>query len=350
MQKQLVFFTNNPPSPEARKLALDPDNPISPYFGIVGNRKAIQRLIRLDFHALGQPNHDASSLNIALLGGPGSGKTNLVRRHMKANRLPSLELSPKAIRKSHDIFTNLQTTLKQHNIPLTPYPNNTFIPPPVNVFIDEVHALLPNVVQALLKATEPNDRILITEENITLNCKYVHWIIATTDRGKLFDAFDTRFSKIQLELYTKSEIAKIVSFNFPHMPEEAATLAAHYAGKIPREAIAFANEMNLEHNMTPNDWLQIAHKVAQENDIDQHGMTRQRLNILITLAKGPQAANRLPNSTGCKLEELERFILPWLLESTPDSPPLIYVSNKGYALTQHGINELNKRNILTETF
>ena len=106
-QKQLLFFNKDgsPPKPEAlpQKL-LDPDNPLSPYYGMVGNRKALNRLIRIDFNALGQYNHDASQLNVAVLGGPGSGKTEVVKRHMKANRLPSVELSPKAVRRTQDIF------------------------------------------------------------------------------------------------------------------------------------------------------------------------------------------------------------------------------------------------------
>lgn len=347
-QKQLVFFGNNapPPTPDARRSALDPDNPLSPYYGIVGNRKAINHLIRLDFHALGKHNHDASQLNVAILGGSGSGKTEIMRRHYRANRLPTAELGPKSAMRTHDIFEAISTICKEANIPLVPLGReNYFTAPPVNLVLDEVHAVHPSVIQGLLKATEPKDRMLDTEDGITLDCRHVHWIIGTTDRGKLPDAFDNRFHRLQLGYYTKDEIARIVHFNHPDIPMEACLLVAHYAGKIPREALGFTNVMVLESEMNPDSWENVAHKVAQESDIDEHGMSGPRVKVIKALSQGPIAANRLPNSVGCKLEELERYVLPWMMEATEDSPPLVTVTSRGYSLTEYGLLEADKRKI-----
>lgn len=347
-QKQLVFFDPDAPPPNTQAIldALNPDNPLSPYFGMVGNRKGIGRLVRIDFNSLTKYNHDASELNVAVLGGSGSGKTEVVRRHLKANRLPTIEIHPKAARRLHDIFLAIKEKCQECGVPLVQMGKpNYYVSPPVNVFFDEVHALAPNIVQGLLKATEKKDRILVTEEGVTLDCRYVHWVIATTDRGRLFDAFDTRFTRIQLGFYKKEEIARIVHFNYPEIPMDACTLAAHYAGKVPREAIAFASEMKLEYAMYPGDWSAVAHKVAQENDIDEHGMTGQRVKVIAALGQGPVAANRLPFSVGVKVEELEKFILPWLMEPTEEAPPLVSVTSRGYTITEAGLEELDKRQI-----
>lgn len=97
--------------------------------------------------------------------------------------------------------------------------------------------------------------------------------------------------------------------------------------------------------MNPQDWETIAHKVADDNDIDPHGMTYQRLNILKALGHGPVAEKRLPNVAGVKPEELDKYILPYLLEATDEQPPYVTVTTKGYTITDAGINELNKRSI-----
>jgi hypothetical protein len=46
---------------------------------------------------------------------------------------------------------------------------------------------------------------------------------------------------------------------------------------------------------------------------------------------------------GRKDEEVEKYILPWLLTETDDQPALICVTPKGYAITSDGLNELNRR-------
>jgi hypothetical protein len=347
-QQQLVFFNKDgpPPSREARLNVLNPSNPMSPYFGMVGNRRAVNRLIKVDFNALGKFNHDASALNIALFGRTGSGKTELFRRHFKANRLPVVEINPKSIRRLHDIYLAISRECDRAGIPLVPLDReDNFVCPPINVGIDEVHALADGVVQGLLMPTEKKDGMLRTEMGVTLNCKLVHWVVATTERGRLPEAFDTRFAKIQLSYYTKDEVAQIVSFNFPEIPTDACLLAAHFVSKIPRETLAFAAEMQMEHGMNPGDWKQAARSVAEEHGIDEFGMSEQCRKVLIALADGPVASQRLPYSVGCQQEELERFTLPWLMEATEDQGTLIKTTNKGYTLTEAGLEELNKRKI-----
>jgi hypothetical protein len=276
--------------------------------------------------------------------------TELARRHAKANQLPLVELSPKSIKSTHDIFRNMKRKLAEVGMPLVQLGRiDRYVPPPMNVFIDEVHALAAPVVDGLLKATEHNDGVLVTERGVTVDCKNVHWMIATTERGKLFDAFDTRFTKCILNLYTKDEMAKIVQVHNPDWDMGICRLVAHFCGRVPREALAFAREMQLEHNMNPYDsWNNVAHAVAEDNEIDPFGMTYKRLAILKALGRGPVAEKRLPIIAGCKSEELDKFILPWLLATTDDQEALVTVSCKGYSITEAGIKELDLRKIPNE--
>jgi len=346
MQPYFQFFREgeNPPSPNCRNWYLDPSNPESPYYGFVGNENAIKRLVRIDFNALGKFNHATEGLNVAVIGPAGTGKTSLVKRHNRARMLPFVEISPKSVKNTQDLFKEISGVAFRSGVTLEKQ-NNGFYLPPMDIFIDEVHALHNNMVQGLLKATEPSDSILVTSEGMTVNCKNIHWIIATTDRGKLFDAFDTRFIKIQLHLYDKETMAQIVNAHYPNWSMDVCRLVAHYSSRVPREAIAFAKEMTLEYNMNPGNWESVAKQIACDNEIDPWGMTYQRLKILKALGQHPVSAARLPGVAECKIEELDKFVLPWLLESTPDQAAMVSVSSKGYCITEAGVEQLEVRGI-----
>ena len=48
---------------------------------------------------------------------------------------------------------------------------------------------------------------------------------------------------------------------------------------------------------------------------------------------------------GCAMEELEKFVMPALLVATADDAAMVAVTNKGYAITHRGLEELDKRGI-----
>ena len=87
------------------------------------------------------------------------------------------------------------------------------------------------------------------------NCKNVCWIVATTERGKLFGPFDSRFTKVELDMYGTEEIAMIVYIdNHKWFDREVCRLVAKYCSRLPREALDFAKAMKQEYDLNGGDW------------------------------------------------------------------------------------------------
>jgi len=369
-QQKLGWFNRGEPGPsdEEKAWMVNRDNPECPFHTFIGNDKAVKRLCRAGYAALGDPHHNCADQSFALLGPASTGKTTLAKLFAKLVGLPFVEIHPKAVKNANDIlvkiaavmdktyihfkdghYTNLELCPVSHDQDGKEMPDNYLVLPPMILFLEEVHALPDAIVQALLTATEKKDGIFDTGKWIA-DCRNVCFIIATTDRGDLFDAFDTRFTKINLQLYTTDEIARIVQVNNPDWDMDVCKIVARSSGRIPREALAFAAEMRLEHEMNKGTWEQVAKTVAEDNDIDELGMTKQRLTILKALADGPVAKARICEVAACKEEELEKFVMPALLVGSEEQPSLVTTTSKGFALTNAGRDELNKRNIPNDPF
>jgi Holliday junction resolvasome RuvABC ATP-dependent DNA helicase subunit len=222
------------------------------------------------------------------------------------------------------------------------------------VFIDECHDLKskPRVVTALLKAIAPNDLTLRTEQGHHVKTDNVTWVMATTDRGDLFDALDDRFTEIRLNLYTKPEIRQIVFMNYgkgvgdgkPELTWEACGLVAHYRARHPRKALEFAREVRLAKSAGVS-WERAVEEVAADCSIDRWGMDARHVQILTVLGHKPVAKERLPALIGVKGAELENFHLPFLLSETADQRAFVTVTGAGYTITEAGQAELDKRGI-----
>ena len=297
---------------------------------IIGNERAVRRLRRARYQfKTGKPP------NLAIIGPASTGKT-LMARSYAYKLAPFLELQPQAIESLgwlHDKLLPMRDS-------------------PAIVFIDEVHNLSKPIVQGLLKAVEPDDRILETEEGYKYDTAKISWVIATTERGLLFDAFDTRFSKVQLRHYSRGEIAQIVKLSYSVEPynfsDDMCKLIAHYCGLVPREALLFAEEVHTAIKMEGDLYVSCEdtmQHVAHDSGIDEYGMTYKRLSILTELGNGPIASTRLAGCCQVKKQELDRFILPPLLAKTPDRQPYLSVCSKGYYITPVGLRELDIRGI-----
>lgn len=348
IQKKLIFFPQNGPNPfskEYLKQYCDPADPICPFHRFVGNTKAVKRLCRAIFAAMNRYDHVANDHNFALIGPASVGKTTLAKFFAKAISLPFVNLNPNGIRNGQDIFNAIAKACEEHGVPLVAN-NNDYSLPPCVIFIDEVHNLKNKIQQILLTACEKKDNKLNLEDGTSVDTSNVCWIIATTDRGELFDAFDTRFNKIVLNNYSKQELSKIISLEFKYLPKDACDLVAHY-NRIPREAIAFAKEMqSLKEFDEVITWEDAATQIAEDNEIDEFGLTRQRVNILKALSKQKAISrHNLSIIANCKEEELVNYILPPIMCVTDDRMPLVMTTARGFALTDEGQKELEKRGI-----
>jgi Holliday junction resolvasome RuvABC ATP-dependent DNA helicase subunit len=76
------------------------------------------------------------------------------------------------------------------------------------LFIDEVHALPPSVANILLSALD--DARLTTIDNVDYDFGEVVFLMATTDAGKLTEAFRSRPDRVLLRNYTLQELAGIL--------------------------------------------------------------------------------------------------------------------------------------------
>lgn len=341
------------PTVEWRRSICNPDNPINPFSKYIGNKEAVRRLCRAAFHAWGDANHDCGNQAFALLGPASTGKTSLARMFGQLLKLPFVEINPQSCKTVNDISKSIAEVLEtfpiensNETLGLFDYGNGNFILPPMVIFLDEAHNLSKRVVQGLLKAVERNDAVMVDENDWKFDTSRVCWMIATTDRGSLFDAFDTRFTKINLNLYTLDEMTQIVQVHNPDWDVEVCELVAKFSSRTPREALAFAKEMREEQTMNGGDWESVAEVVAKDNGIDEFGMQHQRLAILKALGQeGAISKARLCVVANCKQAELEKFVLPPMLASTADQRALITVTGKGYAITKTGLSELDLRSI-----
>ena len=344
-QKELVFAV---PDAEGRRWLVNPENPNFRLNHFIGNKEAVRRLSRAIFAAFGRENRDCSDYSFALCGPASTGKTYLAKLFAKVLGLPFVVIEPQSVRKVQDIFDEIEKAcveFKGHDISLVEYDGGRYFLPPMVVFIDEVHNLKNSVVQGLLKATEPNDRLMVTENGYEVRTDKVCWMIATTDRGDLFDAFDTRFQKVNLRLYSKEEMAQIIKMNNPDWEDEICMLVAKYNSQVPREALAFARDMRVEQEMSGDSWSEVAATVAKDHEIDEYGMTFKRVEILRSLGQKPISLAQLPFVIHVKEEELRKFIMPPLMSRTPDQEPMVTVSSRGYTITPAGLSELDKRGI-----
>ena len=275
--------------------------------------------------------------------------------------LPCIEVQPKSVRDSYELFKTIEPKLEQTVVSTLDGPlclkmvkpdprydrDPTMRVPPCVVFIDEVHALSRNLVPELLKASEPKDGMLTIENGWFADCRKVCWVIATTDRGRLFPALDNRFRKIHLELYGADDIARIIQLDRPHWNLPLCQLAASYCGRVPRKALAFAADMETEWEQKGGGGLGgdrcTGRPQPRHRPFRADPSTAQRPGGVGAARGGLQG--RMADHAGCGIEELEKFVMPALLAVTADAPAMVAVTNKGYAITWRGIEELERRGI-----
>ncbi len=357
-QRQIQHFDptlGQTPAHGIRHAMVNPESSRSAFSKFIGNPQAIRSLGRAAFSALEKPNHACAELAWAFLGPSSSGKTTLARLFAKVLDLPFIEISAGVMANTDSLLYKINEVLtREWDMPLIfrteedKLQPGRFKLPPLICFIDEVHDLPRATVNGLLNAIESKNPYLQTPIGFYADCSNVTWAIATTHRGALFGPFDTRFTKIELSLYTLDELARIIKLNYPEWDDEICAMVAKYSGRIPREALAFAQQMILESKIRPNDWDKIVRTIATDNRIDEFGMHLCRVSILRALGNNAMSIENLANAAGVErtVAELRKFWLPSLLARTKDQAPLIKVAaGRGCVITPEGVQELVRRGI-----
>src|SRR5581483_4411757 len=179
--------------------------------GFIGNTGPVTRLKRMLMIAALEEKRWLEP--VALFGLKSTGKTELARRIARALDVPQAELSDATLSSPDDLANRIRATADAAGMPLRqhkgPHRASTVVAPPMVIFIDEVHLLKPKVQDSLLKALEPDDRLLLSRL-ATIDTQQVTFIIATTDPGDLRDAFKSRIIRFELKEYTLSELVQIL--------------------------------------------------------------------------------------------------------------------------------------------
>jgi Holliday junction resolvasome RuvABC ATP-dependent DNA helicase subunit len=323
------------------------------FWDIVGNTNPKMKLAKLALHTLCKRDRNCGGNNILITGPASTGKTYFVSCFTNTLRLPTLNISPVGIKSLVDLVNAMRNTLKTYTLSLVRPSlqkvegSNILKCPPMVIFMDEAHALKPEIQDGLLKAIEANDRKLVTEDGTVIDCSNVCWIFATTDAAKLLTPLVSRFTVLELKPYTKIEIAMIVHRKYKDkLTPNICKLIAHYENKIPRKAIAFAKDVVMLKEMFSHmTWEECCKDVAKDNGIDEYGLHENHLKVIKLLAKGPISKDRLAMSLQLGKEEAEKMIMSPILSHTDDNPALVTVCSKGYCLTEAGKDVLAVRNV-----
>ena len=310
--------------------------PVHPAFeGFVANNEAIEALTDLLEYAALKRHRWIS--NVGLFGPKSTGKTELARRVASALDVPYLPLSETGVGDVDQLAERMQEKARESENAMAVTGQSGGIPvlssPPMLVFIDEVHQLKARVQDMLLGVLEPDDRIL-RGSRVEIDCRNVTFIIATTDWGRLREAFLSRVRQIRLRPYTVEEVARILQHRADVLGdggadslgidpavarlEPAAMLAIATAARaIPRVALDLLREVGItlalgRHGPSAEEvWVHLQRRVP----CDKYGlMPNDKKYLKILRGPSPVGLGNIATQLGVDKSNVEGAIEPYLVQ------------------------------------
>ena len=356
-QLQIQFFNpggfpDRPTDEEIREALAHPKCPLNKVIVSKENEGNMSTLKTFAFNAFGLPNHSCRGMSFAIYATSGQGKTFIVRQFAETIGIPFVFVQADALSSTYNLFQLICETFAKKGIKIVEVAKDEYQIPPCILFFDEAHALSKSLMQGgLLNGMEYGDGWMkITTgtgkktRTFKVDCREICWVGATTEEGKLFDAFAQRLgTTLRWQPAGKKEIAQIIKLNYPHFSEEACNAVAKYR-IVPRLAKDFARLMEMTKNQHGNNWQTAARIVADNLGLDEFGMDRREVKILEALGSRPISKDNLQRVANCKAEALERVILPPLM-SVAGNGPYVVSTSRGITLTRAGLAELDRRGI-----
>ena len=312
------------------------DDLIHPVFsGFVGNKAAVETLsIQLRYM---EQTGARTIRSVGLFGPKSTGKTELSRRLASALDVPYLPLSETGLRDIDQLADRMQELVREAGKPMRVVDRQGGQPvlrsPPMLVFIDEVHQLRARVQDTLLPVLEADDRTL-RSSRVIIDAQDVSFVIATTDWGKLREAFRSRVRDVTLEPYTTDEVAHMLQYRIgaisgdvgkgadidpavAQLSEGALVAIATAARAVPRVALDLLREigMALRIRICGPDADSVWEHLQKMVPCDRRGLTaRDRKYLRILANRGPVGLDNIATELGIDRSNVEGAIEPYLTQ------------------------------------
>lgn len=291
---------------------------------IIGQHEAKRFIKRYLMQAFSTP--DKSLKQMFIFEGPASvGKTLFAKVITEILALPLIELQGSSISNLNEFIDKIESLPQIYEyieIVQREGQSELLIYPPHIIFIDEAHLLKKPIQEALLTATEPQQRSILLGDRV-LSTEKVTFILATTDIGKLVEAFRTRALIIPLKDYTENEIIEIIKLdsNMRKIDDRVLLLLAKAGRMVPRdikkkiENLTLIIQQEKKLNFDSFNIENMINIMKNEWRMNEDGLTEDDIRYLKKLSEfdRPIGLNNMVDYLRISQTTIEEFIEPYLL-------------------------------------